>query len=139
MRRRVHKKMGEQCEERGVVDTIRCIVCPTGCEIEVIKEPDGEITFEGYTCKRGIEYAKQEFYAPKRVLTTTVRVKNGLLPLIPVRVDKAILKEKLDNALREIAITEVEAPIKMGDILIENVAGENVNIIASRDMPKIEE
>lgn len=131
--------MAEQCEDAGVIDTIRCIICPTGCEIDVVKEPDGEINFEGYTCKRGLEYAKQEFYAPKRVLTTTVRVKNGFLPLIPVRVDKAILKEKLDDALREIAMTEVEAPIKMGDILIDNVAGEDVNIIASRDLPRKED
>lgn len=131
--------MEEQCEDRGVIETIRCIVCPTGCEIEVKEMPDGEVTFEGYTCNRGLEYAKQEFFAPKRVLTTTIRVRNGLLPLIPVRVDKPILKEKLDEAFQEIALTEVDAPIKMGDILIEHVAGENCNIIASRDLPKVED
>jgi CxxC motif-containing protein len=139
MRRRVNKKMAEECEDTGVIDTIRCIVCPTGCEIDVIKEPDGEISFEGYSCPRGLEYAKQEFFAPKRVLTTTIRVKNGFLPLVPVRVDNAILKEKLEDALQEIAVTEVEAPIKMGDILIENIAGEDVNIIASRNLPKAED
>lgn len=125
----------EKCEDAGVIETIRCIVCPTGCEIDVIKTPEGEIQFDGYSCNRGLEYAKQEFYAPKRVLTTTIRVGNGFLPLIPVRVDKALLKEKLDEALDIIAKTEVEAPIKMGDILIENITGEDVNIIASRDMP----
>ncbi|GAJ16473.1 unnamed protein product, partial [marine sediment metagenome] len=44
-----------------------------------------EISFEGYTCKRGLEYAEQEYYEPKRILTTTIRVENGFLPLIPVR------------------------------------------------------
>ena len=90
------------------------------------------------SCKRGLDYAKQEFFAPKRVLTTTIRVKNGFLPLLPVRVDQAILKSKLNDALDTIAKTEVEAPIKMGDVLIENIAGEDSNIIASRDMPKKE-
>jgi len=138
MRRRMNKKMAE-CEDTGVIDTIRCIVCPTGCEIDVIKEPDGEISFEGYSCNRGLEYAKQEFFAPKRILTTTIRVRNGFLPLVPVRVDKAILKEKLEDALQEIAVTEIEAPIKMGDVLIEDITGEDVNIIASRNLPKAED
>jgi len=128
-----------ECEDTGVIDTIRCIVCPTGCEIDVIKEPDGEISFEGYSCNRGLEYAKQEFFAPKRILTTTIRVRNGFLPLVPVRVDKAILKEKLEDALQEIAVTEIEAPIKMGDVLIEDITGEDVNIIASRNLPKAED
>ncbi|MBD3211780.1 MAG: DUF1667 domain-containing protein [Candidatus Lokiarchaeota archaeon] len=127
----------ESCEDSGVIKTIRCIVCPTGCEIEVKETPEGEVTFEGYTCKRGLEYAKQEFYEPKRVLTTTIRVVNGFLPLVPVRVDKAIPKEKLNDALEEIAKTVVKAPIKMGDILIENVVGQDANIIASRDMKAI--
>jgi CxxC motif-containing protein len=125
----------ENSEEAGIIETIRCIVCPTGCEIDVKRTPEGEVEFEGYTCKRGLDYAKQEFFAPKRVLTTTIRVKNGFLPLLPVRVDQAILKEKIEEALNIIARTEVEAPIEMGEVLIENVAGEEANIIASRDMP----
>ncbi|MBD3256314.1 MAG: DUF1667 domain-containing protein [Candidatus Lokiarchaeota archaeon] len=124
---------------KSVVKVIRCIVCPTGCEIRAMKDKEGDISFEGYTCKRGLEYAKQEFYEPKRVLTTTIRVKNGLLPLVPVRTDKAIPKEKLRNVLNEIALKEIEAPIKMGDILLENVLNLEANVIASRNMIKIEE
>jgi CxxC motif-containing protein len=124
----------QSCDELGVIKTIRCIVCPTGCEIEVKEAPDGEVTFEGYTCKRGLEYAKQEFYEPKRILTTTIRVENGFLPLIPVRTDKPILKNKLNEALKIIAETTVKAPIKLGDIIIENITGEEANIIASRDL-----
>ena len=115
--------------------TIRCIVCPTGCEIHV-KNVDGELIVEGHTCNRGEVYAKDEFIAPKRILTTTMRVKGGLLPLIPVRTDKPILKEKLNTVLNEIAVKEIEAPIKMGDILIENVLDLDANIIASRDLIK---
>ncbi len=119
---------------QSVVRVIRCIVCPTGCEIQVKNTESGNVTFEGYTCKRGLEYAEQEFYEPKRMLTTTMRVENGFLPLIPVRTDEPILKDKLKDALKEIAKKEIKAPIRAGDILIENILGSGANIIASRDL-----
>jgi len=119
----------------SVVKVIRCIVCPTGCQIKAISK-GSEISFEGYTCKRGLEYAEQEYYEPKRILTTTIRVENGLLPLIPVRSNKPILKDRLRDALNEIAQAEVKAPIKMGDVLIENILELDANIIASRNLAK---
>jgi len=112
---------------------IRCIVCPTGCLVHV-ENVNGELVIEGHSCNRGEEYAREEFIAPKRILTTTIRVENGFLPLIPVRSDKPLPKERLQEALKEIAITEVKAPIKMGEVLIKNVLGLNTNIIASRDL-----
>ena len=63
-----------------------------------------------------------------------MRVENGFLPLVPVRSDKALPKEKLQDTLQEIALIKIKAPIKMGDVLIENVLGLDVNIIASRDL-----
>ena len=118
----------------SVVKVIRCIVCPTGCQIQAVKKGSG-VEFDGYTCKRGLEYAEQEYYEPKRILTTTIRVENGFLPLIPVRTDKPILKDKITDALVEIARTQVKAPIVMGDVLIENILGLESNVIASRNLP----
>jgi len=115
---------------------IRCIVCPTGCLVHV-ENVSGELIIEGHSCKRGEEYGREEFIAPKRLLTTTIRVENGFLPLIPVRSDIPIPKEKLQETLRKIAITKVKAPIKMGDVLIEKVIGLDVNIIASRDLIEV--
>ncbi|MFX1345292.1 MAG: DUF1667 domain-containing protein [Promethearchaeota archaeon] len=112
---------------------IRCIVCPTGCLVHV-ENINGELVIEGHSCKRGEEYAREEFIAPKRILTTTIRVENGFLPLVPVRSDTPIPKEKLQETLKEIAKTKVKAPIKMGEILIKKVLGLDVNIIASRDL-----
>ena len=109
-----------------IIATIRCIVCPTGCEIHVKKNTSsGEITFEGYTCKRGLDYAQQEFNEPKRILTTTIRVENGNLPLIPVRTDVSILKNKIKEALEVIAQKKLKAPIEMGEILIKNILRMN--------------
>lgn len=122
-----------ECKDE-ILRTIRCIVCPTGCIVNVKKDEKGELVFEGYTCKRGLEYAQQEYFEPKRILTTTIRVENGFLPLVPVRTDKPINKEKLDDALNIIAKTIVKAPIKMGTIIIENIANLDANLIASRDL-----
>jgi len=122
---------------QSAVKVIRCIVCPSGCTITATPDQSGNVNFEGYTCKRGLEYAEQEYYEPKRILTTTMRVENGFLPLIPVRTDMPIPKDKLKDALKEIANKKVQPPIKMGDILIENVLGMDANIIASRNLNKI--
>ncbi len=132
--RRKSKREVVNISELSTIKVIRCIVCPTGCQIKVMKDAENNITFEGYTCKRGLEYAQQEFHAPKRILTTTIRVENGHLPLIPVRTDKPILKEKIKDALIIIAQKIVKAPIKMGDVLIENILDTDVNIVASRDL-----
>ncbi|MFX1570063.1 MAG: DUF1667 domain-containing protein [Promethearchaeota archaeon] len=115
---------------------IRCIVCPTGCLVHV-ENVNGELIIEGHSCKRGEEYAREEFIAPKRILTTTMRVEDGFLPLIPVRSDKPIPKDKLDDSLKVIAKVKIKAPIKMGDILIKNILELDVNIIASRDLLEI--
>ena len=106
---------------------IRCIICPTGCLVHV-ENINGELIIEGHSCKRGEVYAKDEFIAPKE---------NGFLPLVPVRSDKPIPKDKLIETLKEIAKSQPNAPIKMGDILIENVLELNINIIASRDLIEI--
>ncbi len=115
---------------------IRCIVCPTGCLVHV-ENVNGELIIEGHSCKRGEEYAREEFVAPKRILTTTMRVEKGFLPLVPVRSDKPIPKEKLKETLKLIAETKTNAPIKMGEILIKNLLGLEINIIASRDLIEV--
>jgi len=126
----------KKISELSTVRIIRCIVCPTGCEIKVIQDKNKQITFEGYTCKRGLEYAEQEYYEPKRILTTTIRVENGFLPLVPVRTDKPILRDKINEAIKIIAEKKVKAPIKMGQILINNVLNTDANVIASRDLAR---
>ena len=123
--------------ELSTVRIIRCIVCPTGCEIKVMENLNKEIIFEGYACKRGKEYAEQEYYEPKRILTTTIRVESGFLPLVPVRTDKSILRDKLSEVMKIIAETTIKAPIKMGDILIKNVLDTGANVIASRDLAEV--
>ena len=82
---------------------LTCIVCPQGCPIEVW-EDKGEIQVTGNTCKRGYEYALEEYKAPKRILTSTIRVKGGVLPVIPVRSNVPIPKEKLFDSMTVITL-----------------------------------
>lgn len=115
-------------------ETLLCVSCPKGCVLHVDKE-DGEITHVDAGCKRGVVYAKQELTDPRRMVASTVRVHNGLLPVLPVYTAAPFPKDKIFELLAIIRKKEVTAPIKKGDILIKNPLGYDINVIASRDMP----
>lgn len=113
---------------------ITCIVCPWGCQIK-LKVKEGKIrSMEGNRCRQGVEYAKQEFYDPKRVLTTTVKLKGGRLPLLPVRTNKPIPKKMLRKCMRYLVNIEVEAPAKLGQVIVPNILGTRANIISTRNL-----
>ncbi|MHA1269831.1 MAG: DUF1667 domain-containing protein [Candidatus Helarchaeota archaeon] len=122
--------MSEIVDEKNIT----CIGCPKGCQIKVTKYSNGDLKAEGFSCKKGEEYAIQEYKEPRRILTTTIKVKNGLLPLIPVRSKTPIPKDKLFDCMKYIAGIEVNPPIKMGDILIHNILNLDIDIIASRNL-----
>ena len=94
----------------------------------------GETLVTGNTCPRCPKYAHDDVVAPKRMLTSTVQVKGGLLPLLPVVSKTTLPKERILDcaaALRQIA---VKAPVTEGQIIVENILGLGVDIIASRSM-----
>lgn len=113
---------------------MNCITCPMGCEMTVTIT-DGVVTeVKGNTCPRGKKYAENEISAPKRMLTSSVRVTGGLLPLLPVVSKDVLPKERvLDcaEALRRITVT---APIAEGQVICPNILGLGVDIVASRAM-----
>ena len=104
---------------------MNCIMCPMGCEMTVTIEDGKVVDVKGNTCPRGAKYAHDEVTAPKRMLTTTVRVEGGMLPL---------LKEKVLDCAAYLRGVTVKAPVKTGDVIVEDILGLGVNIIASRDM-----
>lgn len=113
---------------------ITCIVCPVGCLLEVTVEDGKVVEVEGNECKRGVDYAHQEAIMPKRTLTTTVRVKGGLLPLVPVKTHIPIPKKNIKAITELIAQAKVEAPITIGEIIITDVLGTGANIVATRSI-----
>lgn len=115
---------------------ITCIICPIGCKIMV--QLDGTIAnvITGQRCKQGISYAQTEALDPRRMLTSSILVHNGEWPLVSVKTTKPVPKKKIFSVLRKIQITSVNAPINRGEIIIHNVANSNIDIIATKTIPK---
>ena len=113
---------------------IICTVCPRGCAITV-EGGDGKVTsIEGNGCKRGLSFAETEFTAPVRLLTSTVRVAGKENELLPVRTRTPILRDKLFDVMDAIRATTVTLPVKQHDVILADVCGTGVDVIASRDM-----
>lgn len=113
---------------------IVCINCPMGCRLTVTETENGGWLIEGNQCKRGHDYAIREVTAPTRMLTSTVKVRNGFLPRLPVRTKTAIPKEKIFDAMKVVNHVVVDAPVKMGDVIVRDLLGTGVDLIASRDI-----
>ena len=111
---------------------ITCIICPIGCKILVKIDGTQLEIVGGNKCKRGIEYAKNEVFDPRRMLTTSVLVNGGEWPLVSVKSSKPVPKEKLFSILKEIKRTAVNAPVKSGQTIIKNVANTDINIVATK-------
>ncbi|HEY5001326.1 MAG TPA: DUF1667 domain-containing protein [Candidatus Cryosericum sp.] len=112
-----------------------CITCPRGCALDVTMEGEAVVKMEGNSCKRGIDYVTGELNDPRRMVTTTVRVRGGVHPLAPVYTESPIPKPRIFDLLAEIRKIELKAPVKFGDVVIENALGTGVNILASRNIP----
>lgn len=113
-----------------------CIVCPMGCRLTVEKDVSSELGYRvtGNKCKRGQNYGIKELTNPTRVITTTVKIKNGILPRIPVKTHGSVPKELIFECMTVINEVEISAPIKVGDVIIENILNTGVDIVASRSM-----
>ena len=110
---------------------IICTVCPRGCHVMVEGEGDVVTSIEGYGCKRGQEYASAEFAHPVRILTTTVKLGGDLLP---VRSSAPIPKEKIMDCMAVIRKVEANQPVARYDVIVANICGTGVDIVATKDV-----
>ncbi len=110
---------------------IVCIVCPLGCKLTVEKDGDS-YKVNGNSCKRGQDYAIEELTDPKRMLTSTVKVKSKDHVRLAVHTSGPIPKEKIFDAMQVINSTMACAPLKMGDVVIKNILDTGVDVCASR-------
>ncbi len=114
------------------MERIKCVRCPLGCMLKVKVTKDG-IEVEGNRCPRGEEFALQEIENPMRILTTSVRVSGGVLPLVSVKTSGAVPRDKIKELMDHIKSLEVEAPVKIGDVIEKNVLNLGVDLVATRD------
>lgn len=112
-----------------------CIICPVGCTLKVtLDENERFISVKGNRCPKGEIYAKDEITDPKRVLTSSVLVINGVSPLVSVKTDRAIPKKLINDVMKIVRSTRVKAPINIEDVIVENVLGTGANLIATKSV-----
>ena len=114
---------------------LTCIGCPLGCAVSVFEE-DGQLRVEGNTCPRGETYARNEVLCPKRTVTSTVAIHGGAVSRLSVRTQTEIPKEKIFDCMEQIKAVSVDAPVKIGDVILADVAGTGVPLIATKDVEK---
>jgi len=113
-----------------------CVTCPVGCTIEATVENGELVRTEGAACKRGQAFVREELTAPKRMFTSTVRVRGGALPLAPVRSSAPLPKGLLLQVAALLRRLTLEAPVVEHQVVVSNVLDTGVDIIASRDLDR---
>ncbi len=121
--------------ENSMKKEFTCICCPLGCQITVIKDKE-QCVITGNNCPKGEKYVKDEMTHPTRMVTSMVPVKGGEIPVVSVKTKEAIPKDKIKDCIEALKGVSVEAPIKIGDMIIENVCGTGVSIVATKNVEK---
>lgn len=115
------------------VTTMTCITCPRGCALTVTQDGD-EITVTGNACKRGITFGTSEVTHPMRTICSTVKTAFPDAPVLPCRVSADIPKDRIFDVMKEIGKVYVDERVGRGDVLIPDVLGLGVDVIATSDV-----
>ncbi len=115
-----------------------CIGCPIGCPLQLVHRGSKITEISGNECDRGAKYAKQEFTDPRRELSTTVEIIGAHWKRLPVKVTGPVKKGRILEAARQIHTLQVKAPVKLGQVLIEDFLGaKGIDVVACRTMDPI--
>lgn len=118
------------------VKELTCIGCPLGCALTVTMNDNEVISVNGNTCPRGDAYARKEVTNPTRIVTSTVRVEGGVSPMVNVKTASDIPKSKIFECVAALKDVVAVAPVKIGDVLLADVAGTGVDIVAAKNIAK---
>ncbi len=111
--------------------TITCTTCPIGCSIVVEGDGTTVTSMEGAACVRGTKFATAEYTHPERILTSLVKVEGSEVPLAPIRSVRPVPKELLFQCMDEIRAVVLPKPVKAGDVVIANICGTGVDMVAT--------
>jgi len=109
-----------------------CISCPVGCRLTATVDAGGNITIHGNKCERGVTYGREEMFTPKRLVTAVVKTDSQVLPYLPVRTTRPLLKQHIPGLLNTIYSLHVKTPVAAGDVLIADYAGTGIDVIFTR-------
>ena len=112
-----------------------CIVCPNGCHLQV--DPEKGYTVSGNRCEKGIEYGQAELLHPVRVVTSTVRLEGAAQRRLPVKTSAAVPKERVFDVMALVNSLTVAAPVQTGDVLIEDLLGTGISLVACKGASKV--
>ena len=110
---------------------LTCICCPLGCPLCVTIENGEVAAISGNTCPRGAAYGRKEVTHPTRIVTSTIAVLGGTTPRVSVKTQNDIPKEKIFDCMKALKTLVVKAPVRIGDVVLKDVAGCNVDIVAT--------
>lgn len=111
-----------------MIRELTCIICPRGCHLQI----DDDLNVSGNHCPRGAIYAKSELTDPRRTLTTTVRLLGKERTRLSVKTSAPIPKGLMLKAMDELASVVMKAPVAIGDIVLRDVCGTGISVIATR-------
>ncbi len=115
-----------------------CINCPLGCRLTVDDGDRANITVTGNTCPRGKAYAIDEVTAPKRMVTGSVKISGGTIPMVSVKTARAIPKELIFDSLELLKGITLEAPVHIGDVAVKDILGCGVDFVVTKEIRKAE-
>ncbi len=125
---------GTQTDENGnSVRTIPCITCPAGCMIKVTYRDGKVLNVTGNSCDRGDAYARAEVTNPVRMITSIVMTEGLSDPVVSVRTKESVPKDLTDDIIKAIKAVKVTKPVVVGDVIIENICGTGVDVIATSE------
>ena len=113
---------------------LTCINCPMGCQLTVVTDGGEVVSVTGNTCPRGEIYARKEVTHPTRIVTSTVSVSGGVIPVVSVKTASDIPKESIRAVMEAVNGVCVNAPVSIGDVLLEDIAGTGAALVATKNV-----
>ena len=119
---------------------LTCVICPNGCQLQATIENGEQLVVKaitGHLCEKGPEWAEQELINPMRTIASSIIVNGGDFPMVSVRTDSPIPLKNIFDVMKEIKNATLNAPVRIGAVIIEKAAGLPCNIIATRNVNRV--
>lgn len=115
--------------------TYLCIGCPLGCHLEVCQQDASDpLKVEGHACRRGWDYALKEHTAPERMVASSVKITGSSWSRLPVKTLTAVPKDQIQRVCHALRDVVVQAPVRVGQVIVADVAGLSVDVVATRTL-----